>query len=212
MTDTNTTPDTPTAEQAPTDSVDGDMPTNGDDPQGVDGSRGDEVERGELVGVDGEHGDDAEPSGAITEPAKVMRIGSMVKQLLDEVRDMDLDEPSRERLAEIYERSVVELSEALSPDLQEELRMLALPFDEDTVPTEPELRIAKAQLVGWLEGLFHGIQASLVAQQMAARQQLEQMRQIGPGGQPQPGQPMPGQPGQPGQGLPPQSDRPGTYI
>ncbi len=212
MTDTNTTPDTPTAEQAPTDSVDGDTPTNGDDPQGVDGSRGDEVERGELVGVDGEHGDDAEPSGAITEPAKVMRIGSMVKQLLDEVRDMDLDEPSRERLAEIYERSVVELSEALSPDLQEELRMLALPFDEDTVPTEPELRIAKAQLVGWLEGLFHGIQASLVAQQMAARQQLEQMRQIGPGGQPQPGQPMPGQPGQPGQGLPPQSDRPGTYI
>lgn len=212
MTDTNTTPATPTAEQAPTDSVDGDTPTNGDDPQGVDGSRGDGVERGELVGVDGEHGDDAEPSGAITEPAKVMRIGSMVKQLLDEVRDMDLDEPSRERLAEIYERSVVELSEALSPDLQEELRMLALPFDEDTVPTEPELRIAKAQLVGWLEGLFHGIQASLVAQQMAARQQLEQMRQIGPGGQPQPGQPMPGQPGQPGQGLPPQSDRPGTYI
>jgi hypothetical protein len=85
--------------------------------------------------------------------------------------------------------------------------MLALPFDEDTVPTEPELRIAKAQLVGWLEGLFHGIQASLVAQQMAARQQLEQMRQIGPGGQP--GQQVPGQPGQ---GLPPQSDRPGTYI
>ena len=210
MTDTNTTPDT-TADQAPTDSAGSDTPPNGDRPQGVDGGRSDGVERGELVGVEGEHGegDDAEPSGSITEPAKVMRIGSMVKQLLDEVRDMDLDEPSRERLAEIYERSVVELSEALSPDLQEELRMLALPFDEDTVPTEPELRIAKAQLVGWLEGLFHGIQASLVAQQMAARQQLEQMRQIGPGGQPQPGQQMPGQPGQ---GLPPQNDRPGTYI
>ncbi len=207
MTDTNTTPDTPTTEPADETS----------DAAGTNGADG--VERGELVGVqggdDGDHGDDGgdvEPSGAITEPAKVMRIGSMVKQLLDEVRDMELDEPSRERLAEIYERSVVELSEALSPDLQEELRMLALPFDEDTVPTEPELRIAKAQLVGWLEGLFHGIQASLVAQQMAARQQLEQMRQIGPGGQPQPGQPMPGQPGQPGQGLPPQSDRPGTYI
>ncbi|TDT16231.1 uncharacterized protein DUF2587 [Ilumatobacter fluminis] len=207
MTDTNTTPDTPTTEPADETS----------DAAGTNGADG--VERGELVGVrDGEGGDDGdesgdvEPSGAITEPAKVMRIGSMVKQLLDEVRDMELDEPSRERLAEIYERSVVELSEALSPDLQEELRMLALPFDEDTVPTEPELRIAKAQLVGWLEGLFHGIQASLVAQQMAARQQLEQMRQIGPGGQPQPGQPMPGQPGQPGQGLPPQSDRPGTYI
>ena len=198
MTDTNLTPGSPT----------GDGPADGPAPD--DPAAADEVERGELVGVEGgDAGAAAEASGAITEPAKVMRIGSMVKQLLDEVRDMDLDEPSRERLAEIYERSVIELSEALSPDLQEELRMLALPFDEDSVPTEPELRIAKAQLVGWLEGLFHGIQASLVAQQMAARQQLEQMRQIGPGGQPQPGQPMPAQPGQ---GLPPQSDRPGTYI
>ena len=201
MTDTNTTPDV-TADHDAAATTDGSAP-NGDK------ADGENVERGELVGADAEAGDDEEPSGAITEPAKVMRIGSMVKQLLDEVRDMELDEPSRERLAEIYERSVVELSEALSPDLQEELRMLALPFDEDTVPTEPELRIAKAQLVGWLEGLFHGIQASLVAQQMAARQQLEQMRQIGPGGQPQPGQQMPGQPGQ---GLPPQNDRPGTYI
>ena len=180
----------------------------------TDDQNGDGVERGELVGVDGDGagdggGDgDGDESPAITEPAKVMRIGSMVKQLLDEVRDMQLDEPSRERLAEIYERSVVELSEALSPELQEELRMLALPFDHDTVPTEAELRIAKAQLVGWLEGLFHGIQASLVAQQMAARQQLEQMRQIGPGGQVA----QPGQPGRPGQPLPPQSDRPGTYI
>lgn len=215
MTDTNAT-DTDTTGvtergDTPTDQVErGDTTT-------------DQVERGELVAVDSDGGDgqsedddehvddhDDDASGSITQPAKVMRIGSMVKQLLDEVRDMQLDEPSRERLAEIYERSVVELSDALSPDLQEELRMLALPFDEDTVPTEPELRIAKAQLVGWLEGLFHGIQASLVAQQMAARQQLEQMRQIGPGGQPQPGQP--GQPGRPGQQLPPQVDRPGTYI
>lgn len=124
-------------------------------------------------------------SETITEPAKVMRIGSMVKQLLDEAHATTLDEPSRERLAEIYERSIVELSGALSPDLQEELRMLALPFHEGTVPSEAELRVAKAQLVGWLEGLFHGIQATLFAQQIAARQQLEQMRQL-PGGMNQP--------------------------
>ena len=117
---------------------------------------------------------------AVTEPGKVMRIGSMVKQLLEEVRGTHLDEATRERLAEIYERSIVELSEALSPDLQEELRMLALPFNTDA-PSESELRIAKAQLVGWLEGLFHGIQATLFAQQMAARQQFEQMRRLGPG-------------------------------
>lgn len=117
---------------------------------------------------------------AVTEPGKVMRIGSMVKQLLEEVRGTHLDEATRERLAEIYERSIVELSEALSSDLQEELRMLALPFNTDA-PSESELRIAKAQLVGWLEGLFHGIQATLFAQQMAARQQFEQMRRLGPG-------------------------------
>ena len=115
---------------------------------------------------------------AVTEPGKVMRIGSMVKQLLDEVRGSQLDVGSRERLAEIYERSIVELAGALSPDLQEELRMLALPFS-DGVPSEGELRVAQAQLVGWLEGLFHGIQATLFAQQMAARQQFDQMRQIG---------------------------------
>jgi hypothetical protein len=130
-------------------------------------------------------GADAE---AVTSPAKVMRIGSMVKQLLEEVRTSSLDEASRERLAEIYERSITEVSEALSPDLQEELRSLALPFDADEIPSEAELRIAKAQLVGWLEGLFHGIQATLMAQQFAAHQQLQEMRQL-PGGdqqQPQP--------------------------
>jgi hypothetical protein len=174
--------------------------------KGAGGSSDGVVERGELVAPgDVADGGAQEPTGSITEPAKVMRIGSMVKQLLEEVRHAPLDEPSRERLAEIYERSVVELSEALSPDLQEELRMLALPFDEDEIPSDAELRIAKAQLVGWLEGLFHGIQASLVAQQMAARQQLEQMRQIGPGQ---------GDGEHPGQrpGFPPQTDRPGTYI
>ncbi len=147
--------------------------------------------------------DQEQPS--VTEPGKVMRIGSMVKQLLEEVRAADLDEASRERLAEVYERSIVELSEALSPDLQEELRTLSLPFEEDGVPSEAELRVAKAQLVGWLEGLFHGIQASLMAQQFAAQQQLQQMKQI-PSGQAPAGQP--GAP-QGGPAAPPQT---GTYL
>jgi hypothetical protein len=166
-----------------------------------------EVERGELVLAD-EPDSEEIPHNSITEPAKVMRIGSMVKQLLEEVRQAPLDEASRERLAEIYERSVVELSEALSPDLQEELRMLSLPFGDDEVPSDGELRVAQAQLVGWLEGLFHGIQASLMAQQLAARQQLDQMRQL-PGGHP--GQSVPGQ-GMQGSALPPQTERPGTYL
>jgi hypothetical protein len=140
------------------------------------------------------------PNETVTEPAKVMRIGSMVKQLLEEVRSSSLDEASRERLAEIYERSIVEVSQALSPDLQHELAMLALPFKDGEVPSEAELRVAKAQLVGWLEGLFHGIQATLFAQQLAARQQLEQMRQLPPG--------MPGGPGNPID----TGERPGTYL
>jgi hypothetical protein len=125
---------------------------------------------------------------SITEPAKVMRIGSMVRQLLEEVRGTQLDDASRERLAEIYERSIVEISTALSPDLAEELHVLTLPFKEGEIPSDGELRVAKAQLVGWLEGLFHGIQATLFAQQIAARQQIEQMRQIQPG-MPEPGSP-----------------------
>ena len=132
----------------------------------------------EVVDPPAADGDAPVPEESVTEPAKVMRIGSMVKQLLEEVRAASLDEPSRERLAEVYERSVIELSSALSPDLQEELRSLALPFDHDEVPSEAELRVAKAQLVGWLEGLFHGIQASLMAQQFAARQQLQQTREL----------------------------------
>ena len=118
----------------------------------------------------------------VTAPAKVMRIGSMVKQLLEEAHATRLDEASRERMAEIYERSIVELGEALSPDLQEELKMLALPFTDGEIPSEAEIRVAKAQLVGWLEGLFHGIQATLFAQQMVARQQFEEIRQL-PAGQ-----------------------------
>jgi Bacterial proteasome activator len=145
-----------------------------------------EVEHGELVEAAPEEA--APQTNAVTEPAKVMRIGSMVKQLLEEVRQAPLDQASRERLAEIYERSVTELSQALSPDLQEELRSLALPFDNDQVPTDGELRIAQAQLVGWLEGLFHGIQATLFAQQMAARNQLQEMRGRGLPGTAAPGQ------------------------
>ena len=116
-----------------------------------------------------------ESSSVIAEPAKVMRIGSMIKQLLEEVRSTDLDEAGRHRLREIYDTSVEQLADALSPDLGDELQSLTMPFSDDVVPSEGELRIAQAQLVGWLEGLFHGIQATLFAQQMAARQQLEQM-------------------------------------
>src|SRR4051812_40312610 len=166
-------------------------------------------ERGELVAPpDGvaEAEIDTGQGDAVTSPAKVMRIGSMVRMLLEEVRAAPLDEPSRERLAEIYERSLTELTDALSPDLQQELKMLALPFREGEVPTEGEIRVAKAQLVGWLEGLFHGIQATLFAQQLAARQQLEQMRGLPPG------MGGPGGDGSPGQQLPSQPERPGTYL
>ena len=114
----------------------------------------------------------------VAEPGKVMRIGSMIKQLLEEVRHAPLDDRSRARLREVYEVSVRELSSSLSPDLRAELQSLALPFTDDT-PSDSELRIAQAQLVGWLEGLFHGIQATLFAQQMAAQAQLQQMRQMG---------------------------------
>jgi Protein of unknown function (DUF2587) len=152
------------------------------------------VRRGELVAPE------TEAEEQVTEPAKVMRIGSMIRQLLEEVRSTAMDDAARERLAEIYERSIVEISEAISPDLQEELHMLTLPFKDGEIPSDAELRIAKAQLVGWLEGLFHGIQATLFAQQIAAQQQLQQMRQIPPG--------MGG--GDPRMGD--FSERPGTYI
>ncbi len=137
-----------------------------------------------------------EHSEAVEQPGKVMRIGSMVKQLLEEVRQAPLDEAGRTRLREIYELSVRELATGLSPDLAAELDRMALPFDRD-VPSEAELRIAQAQLVGWLEGLFHGIQATLIAQQMAARAQLDEIRQRGlPSGT---------------DGTRP-VDRPGTYL
>ena len=139
-----------------------------------------------LPGGQEESGD-----GIVQAPAKVLRIGNMVKQLLEEVRRAPLDEAGRARLRDIYETSVHELAEGLSDDLQDELARLSLPF-EDEAPSESELRIAQAQLVGWLEGLFHGIQAALFAQQMAARAQLEELQRRGlPAGQSD-GGPAPG--------------------
>jgi hypothetical protein len=120
----------------------------------------------------------------VEQPAKVMRIGTMIKQLLEEVRAAPLDEASRNRLRDIHASSIRELEQGLAPELREELERITLPFDEDQTPTDAELRIAQAQLVGWLEGVFHGIQTALFAQQMAARAQLEEMRRRAlPGGQ-----------------------------
>ena len=138
----------------------------------------------EILGDASTLGDDADGKSLtdlVEQPAKVMRIGTMIKQLLEEVRAAPLDDASRGRLREIHARSVRELEEGLAPELRDELERLALPFSEDSLPSDAELRIAQAQLVGWLEGLFHGIQTALFAQQMAARAQLEQMRQLPPG-------------------------------
>jgi hypothetical protein len=126
--------------------------------------------------VDVEDRYESDPTKLVPEPAKVMRVGSMIKQLLEEVRAADLDDKGRQRLRDIHARSIAELESGLAPELRDELERLSLPFSADEIPTEAELRIAQAQLVGWLEGLFHGIQAALVAQQMAARLQLDQMR------------------------------------
>jgi hypothetical protein len=157
---------------------------------------------GDGASADGDPGIDKDKE-FVSEPAKVMRVGSMIKQLLDEVRSTSLDEPSRERLKAIYDTSIEELGSALSPDLRDELERLAFPFADNGTPSEMELRVAQAQLVGWLEGLFHGIQATLFAQQMAARQQLENMRsELMRGGAPGPHA-----------GASPEGDqRPGTYL
>jgi hypothetical protein len=131
--------------------------------------------------LDADDADGKSLTDLVEQPAKVMRIGTMIKQLLEEVRAAPLDDASRNRLRDIHRMSIRELEDGLAPELREELERLTLPFTEDTVPSDAELRIAQAQLVGWLEGLFHGIQTALFAQQMAARQQLEQMRQLPPG-------------------------------
>jgi hypothetical protein len=143
------------------------------------------VPGGEPSPREADEPDEAEadnPSAAVEEPAKVMRIGTMIKQLLEEVRATELDDASRRRLKEIHAASLRELEAALSPELREELARIIAPFDEDATPSDGELRIAQAQLVGWLEGLFHGIQTAIYAQQMAARAQLEQMRRSLPAG------------------------------
>jgi hypothetical protein len=155
-----------------------------------------------VVGPDGHpvgalpmpQGDDDGQEGPLTDmveqPAKVMRIGTMIKQLLEEVRAAPLDDASRNRLRDIHAASIQELEEGLSPELRDELERITLPFTEGETPSDAELRIAQAQLVGWLEGVFHGIQTALFAQQMAARAQLEEMRRKAlPGGQPGQAQP-----------------------
>ncbi|MEZ5094443.1 bacterial proteasome activator family protein [Nocardioides sp.] len=152
---------------------------------------------------DAEDDEERHLTDLVEQPAKVMRIGSMIRQLLEEVKSAPLDEASRHRLKEIHRASVKELETGLAPELVEELERLSLPFTEDGTPTDAELRIAQAQLVGWLEGLFHGIQTAIYAQQIAARAQLEQMRRaLPPGVHLSPGQApqaMPEQsPGQPG--------------
>ena len=172
---TDTTNEDVTENQAPDDGSDGAISP-------------DEV----LAATSGDEAGETRQTESVNEPAKVLRIGSMVKTLLDEVRSAPLDEKSRVRLREIYEQSIRDLSQVLSPDLVAELERMAPPFGNDA-PSDAELRIAQAQLVGWLEGLFHGIQATLMSQQMAARAQLDEMRQ---------------------RGLPPagETGRPGTYL
>ena len=144
---------------------------------------------------DGAASSEGSVADLVEQPAKVMRIGSMIKQLLEEVRSAPLDEASRTRLRDIHRRSIAELEQGLAPELVDELERLTLPFTDDRVPSESELRIAQAQLVGWLEGLFHGIQTALFAQQMAAQAQFEQMRRRAISG---PGQGDRGVPGVPG--------------
>jgi hypothetical protein len=144
-------------------------------------------------------GDGPSPE-TITEPAKLLRIASMVRELLEETRHASMDEPGRKRLVDIYHRSIEELGGSVSPDLKEELQELVPPLE--SVPSESEMRVAQAQLVGWLEGLFHGIQAAMFAQQMAARQQFEEIRRRGLMAQ------NPQDPQQPDQGGPPR----GQYL
>lgn len=162
-------------------------------------------------GVDGQSSGRRSVTELVDQPAKVMRIGSMIKQLLEEVRGASMDEKSRARLKEIHTRSIKELEDGLAPELTQELERVSLPFSDDEIPSEAELRVAQAQLVGWLEGLFHGIQTALFAQQMAAQAQFEDVRRRalppglsqGPGnGQPTDGQPERGPgPGGTGQYL-----------
>jgi hypothetical protein len=150
----------------------------------------------QAVPVPPEQAGDGPQPESITEPAKLLRIASMVRELLDETRQASMDEPGRKRLVDIYRRSIDELADTVSADLKAELEELVPPLEG--VPSESEMRVAQAQLVGWLEGLFHGIQAAMFAQQMAARQQFEELRRRGLMAQ------------NPGQPQPPQQDQQGT--
>lgn len=206
-------------------------------PNGSNGTSGTETDAPEktpetrrvvVVGPDGrpigqvevaqqnEDDDEKQVTDMVEQPAKVMRIGTMVKQLLEEVRSAPLDDASRQRLKNIYHQSITELEDGLAPELQEELERLSLPFTEDETPTDAELRIAQAQLVGWLEGLFHGIQTALFAQQMASRVALEQMRAGGgqmPALPPGLGAPSGPQAGPaPGHGRPGEESGSGQYL
>jgi hypothetical protein len=164
-------------------------------------------------GDDGDRDDDGSGiTDLVEQPAKVMRIGSMIRQLLDEVKAAPLDEASRNRLKEIHQASIKELESGLAPELVEELERLSLPFTESGTPSEGELRIAQAQLVGWLEGLFHGIQTAIYAQQMAARAQLEQMRRQLPPGMSPSGQPVQDGQEQPGPRPPQPGESSGMYL
>jgi len=160
-------------------------------------------------------GEASNPADLVEQPAKVMRIGAMVKQLLEEVRSAPLDEAGRTRLAEIHRRSISELEQGLAPELIDELERITLPFNDDA-PSDAELRIAQAQLVGWLEGLFHGIQTALFAQQMAAQQQLQNMRRALPPGhsaaEVRPGQNPNSAPGMPGGPAPSEGGPTGQYL
>ena len=192
-------PDAPEAQEAPDDRPSKRVFVVSQDGMGVADASGDK--------------EAGNPADLVEQPGKVMRIGSMIKQLLEEVRSAPLDEAGRSRLAEIHRRSITELEQGLAPELIDELERITLPFG-DEAPSDAELRIAQAQLVGWLEGLFHGIQAALFAQQMAAQQQLETMRHALPPGH-QAG--VDGGPGQAPAGAPggkasPESGPTGQYL
>ena len=171
---------------------------------------------GDATSIESGNADEVSDAKHVTElveqPAKVMRIGSMIRQLLDEVKSAPLDDASRNRLKEIHQASIKELEAGLAPELIEELERLSLPFTEET-PSDAELRIAHAQLVGWLEGLFHGIQTAIYAQQVASRAQLEQMRRALPPGAMQQGAGMtdPNQ-GEQGQANDPHAPSSGMYL
>jgi hypothetical protein len=162
-------------------------------------------------GEDPEDNDGRSVADLVEQPAKVMRIGGMIRQLLEEVKSAPLDDASRNRLKEIHASSIKELESGLAPELVEELERLSLPFTEDSTPSDAELRIAQAQLVGWLEGLFHGIQTAIYAQQVSARAQFEQMRRALPGGTGQQGQ-RPGLPQQQDQPQNADGSQPGMYL